>query len=110
MSKSAHFPAVAKTLCSSTYVHLAPASVQDAWLRAKEGRGQPLTAAQLSRLEAMPSHYPAHPQVPEAPFAEVADEEELAAMTEVEAGRQRAQPSIRAAVARKLGIFGGTAA
>ncbi|EEX16540.1 hypothetical protein CSE45_3802 [Citreicella sp. SE45] len=110
MSKSAHFPTVAKTLCSTTYMHLAPACVQDAWLRAKEDRGQPLTAAQLSRLEEIPSHYPARPHTAEAPFVDAVDKNDLATMTEVEAGHQRALPAIHAAVARKLGFSGGTAA
>jgi|GEM_PF-3060999 len=113
MFKTGTFTAVSRTLCSPGVVHLAPAAAQNAWLAAKEARGQALGAAQLARLEAMPSHYPGHAAIPEAPFVEVidlADLEDIPAPTPSapEAGLRRAMPAIRAAVA-KLGPGGDAA-
>lgn len=108
-----NFTAVSRTLCSPGVIHLAPAAAQSAWLSAKEMRGQPLSAAQLARLERMQSHYPGHAAIPEAPFVEVIDRADLdemppAALSETEAGRRRAVPAIRAAIA-KLGRGGDSA-
>ena len=105
MFKTGTFTAVSRTLCSPGVVHLAPAAAQDAWLAAKEARGQPLSAAQMARLEAMPSHYPGHAAIPEAPFVEVIDFDDLddtpaPAPSAPEVGLRRAMPAIRAAVAK----------
>ena len=105
MFKTGTFTAVSRTLCSPGVVHLAPAAAQDAWLAAKEARGQALSAEQLARLEDMPSHYPGHAAIPEAPFVEVIDLDDpddipAPAPSATEAGLRHALPAIRAAVAK----------
>lgn len=61
----------ARTLCTPSVCQQMPALAQDAWLQAKETQGCPIGAAQLSRLEAMPSHYPQLIPSSDAKFAEV---------------------------------------
>ncbi|MBU2963356.1 hypothetical protein KO516_21520 [Citreicella sp. C3M06] len=107
------FAGLAQTLCTPDLTTAAPAAVQSAWLDAKAARGQPLSARQVARLDAMPSTYPGRTVIPEAPFVHVITEGDpdplppAPALNAIDAARIGALPRTRAAIAR---MFGGDAA
>ncbi|MBU2962730.1 hypothetical protein KO516_18235 [Citreicella sp. C3M06] len=107
------FTVLAKTLCTPELSHGGPAALQSAWLDAKAARGQPLSARQIARLDAMPSHLPGHAAIPDAPFVEVIVEGDpdplppAPSANPIDAARIRALPRTRAVISR---MFGGDAA